>query len=132
MEEYSPMEETMDDMYRGEDDMQDDMQDDMMYDDAMEQDTIEPEMLSPMAKQKLMDDTMQTEEVTNMIKNNESEYYKYPYPSQMNDEELGMSRDPVTQKREIKYNKSKMKHERPNEMVNNILSHLTQSTVTST
>lgn len=138
MDNIEPMSERMMDDNEYEDNMEDDFEEDPMDYEELEgnaggmTEDIDIDMLSEPARNQLKNDVAQTMRVTNLIKEGKSEYYKYPYPDQGIDYKKydpSTTRDPVAQKREIKYEKEKMKEEPPAEIIKNMLGHLTQTTV---
>ena len=95
---------------------------------------LDPDMLSYDTRERLKDDVAQTMRIQNLIREGKSEFYKYPYPEQgmkKSSYESSTRRDPVAQRREIKYEKKKMMEEPAGEIIKNMLGHLTQTTIRS-
>lgn len=102
--------------------------------DSINNQELDPDMLSYDTRERLKDDVAQTMRIQNLIREGKSEFYKYPYPDQgmrKASYESSTRRDPVAQKREIKYEKRKMMEEPAGALIKNMLGHLTQTTIRS-
>ena len=89
---------------------------------------IDVSKLSNEARHQLAEDALQTRRVTDLIKDGQSEFYRYPYPPQdISRLRKEVGSNPKLQKKVIERRMEIMKQEAPGDMVKNVLSHMTET-----